>query len=277
MTAYPNSGNPIRIVAIVPNPKKQRAKQEVPRLKKWLRSRRIASVSMAQLAKADALITLGGDGTILSVAPLAASANIPVLGINIGRMGFMTAVKLEQMYKALDHWLKGRWVVSHRMMLEVEAPRVKTPLFALNDAVIRIGSTTRITTISASIENEDLGRFRGDGVIVSTSTGSTAYSLAAQGPVVHPDVEAIILTPICPHSFTQRPVVFPAHQTLELRLHDQREGNEVQLCLDGQRVFLLRSGDRVKIRRSPYKLRLLQDPRWPYFGVLREKLSWGKE
>jgi NAD+ kinase len=202
--------------------------------------------------------------------------SFPFYGINIGRLGFMTGMEMTGLYTALESWVKGHWTMSERLMLEIMAPRVKAPLYALNDAVIRIGSTTRVTTIHATIEKEELGHFTGDGVIIATPTGSTAYSLAAQGPVVHPDVEALVLTPICAHSFTQRPVVFPKGQTLELSLRDQREGNEVQLCLDGQRVFLLKAGDKVQVRCAPCKLKLFQDPNISYFGILREKLSWGE-
>ncbi len=207
---------------------------------------------------------------------MAARENVPVLGVNTGRLGFMTSIELPHLYTLLARVLKGKWVVSSRLMLEVKAPRASASLLALNDAVIRIGSTTRVTTILASIQGHELGRFIGDGVIVATPTGSTAYSLAAQGPVVHPDVDAFVLTPICAHSFSQRPVVFPSDQILELSLVDQRVRNEVQLCLDGQRVFLLRPGDRVSIRRATQKLKLIHDPAVSYFGILREKLSWGE-
>jgi NAD+ kinase len=265
----------IRAVALYANPDKELALKSGAQVKKWLRVRGITTVSPTDLSKADAVITLGGDGTILAIAPRAAEAGVPVLGVNIGRLGFMTAVELKQMNTGLGDWLKGRWVVTERLMLEVHAPRVMNTLLALNDAVIRLGSTTRVTTISAMVEKENLGRFTGDGLIVATTTGSTAYSLAAQGPVVHPDVEAIILTPICPHSLTQRPIVFPSKLGLDLRLEDQRKGNEVQLCLDGQRVYMLRTGDVVRIKAARHKLKLLQNPKMPYFGVLREKLSWG--
>lgn len=265
----------IRTVSIVANPDKKKATLEVPRLKSWLQRRGIKPLSSLQIAESDLVITLGGDGTILAIAQRAAEAGVPILGVNIGHMGFMTAVELDQLYKALAACLANKWEISERMMLDVQAPRESRSLLALNDAVIRIGATTRVTSIAASIEKESLGLFVGDGVIVATSTGSTAYSLAAQGPVVHPDLDALILTPICPHSFTQRTVVFPASQTLELELRDTRSRNEVQLCLDGQRVFVLTPGDRVSVRKSRYKIQLLKDPERPYFGVLREKLSWG--
>lgn len=273
---HPSNGRTQR-VAIVANPDKKRAKQEIPRLTAWFKRRGIHSIATKDFSSVDAVLTLGGDGTILSIAAAAAEAGVPVLGVNVGWLGFMTAVELSRVYQGLEAWLDGKWTVSERLMLEVTPPRMKKAFHALNDVVIRVGSTPRLTTISASVDNEFLGRFRGDGLIVSTPTGSTAYSMAAQGPVVHPDVEALILTPICAHSFTQRPVVFPGGQTIELKLEDGHKKNDVQLCLDGQRVFPMRAEDRVFVRVSPNKLKLLNNPTVPYFRVLREKLSWGEQ
>jgi NAD+ kinase len=247
-------------------------------LEAWFSRRKIRVLPLARLAEADLLVTMGGDGTILSIASQAAQLDIPVLGVNTGRLGFMTSIELPHLYTLLANAVGGKWTVSSRLMIEATVPRVATPMMALNDAVIRIGSTTRVTTIQASIEGHELGRFIGDGVIVATPTGSTAYSLAAQGPVVHPEVNALVLTSICAHSFSQRPVVFPSEQVLELTLTDQRiRNNEVQLCLDGQRVFLLRAGDQVKLRRAPHRLKLMHDPAVSYFAILREKLSWGEQ
>lgn len=270
-----SSSHPIRSVVIAANPAKRHAEKERPRLVAWLKKRGVAVLSPAKMEKADAILTMGGDGTILSIAPQAARADVPVLGINTGRLGFMTATDMKGMYEALSKWLLGHWTVSPRMMLEIKAPRIKKPLLALNDAVVRTGSTTRVTRIAASISGDNLGVFVGDGVIVASSTGSTAYSLSAQGPIVHPELEGMVLTPICAHSFTQRPIVFPDHMVLTLRLIDNRP-NEVQLALDGQRVFNLTSGDAVRIRRSQFKLKLLHDPKNSYFSVLQEKLSWGE-
>lgn len=247
----------------------------MPRLRAWFKKRKIAILPIGQLAKADVLVVLGGDGTILSVAPRAAVAGVPVLGVNTGQIGFLASTQLKSLYQTLDAWAEGRWVVHERMMLEVQPPKSRQPDHALNDAVIRLKSITRVTNIIAYLNGEKLAQFTGDGVIVATTTGSTAYSLAAQGPVVHPDVDAIILTPICAHSFAQRPMVFPADYNLDLELADRRGRFEVQLCLDGQRVISLQSGDRVRVRRSPYKLKLLQSPQASYFRTLREKLNWG--
>ncbi|MCG3205322.1 MAG: NAD kinase [Elusimicrobia bacterium] len=278
MSIHPRSHFPSKIqsVTVVCNPEKQRARSELSRLQEWFRRNKIVVNPIQRLNQSDALVTLGGDGTILSVAAKAAQAGVPVLGINIGRLGFMTSIELGALYPSLKRWVSGKWDISERLMLEVSAPRVKESLFALNEAVVRCGSTTRVITVDASIENENLGRFTGDGVIVATPTGSTAYSLAAQGPVVHPEVEALVLTPVCAHSFTQRPVVYPKHQKLILSLQDQRVGNEVQLCLDGQRVYALKSGDKVGIQCALHKLKLFQEPGVSYFSVLREKLSWGE-
>lgn len=268
--------NDVRAVAIVANMEKPQAKEELARLRVWLKRRKITPLSFSQLSDADAVITLGGDGTILLVAPEAARLGIPVLGVNIGRLGFMTAVEAGRMYEALESWLSGEWTISHRMMLEASLSRFKNSFFALNDVVIRTGDTMRVISLFASIEDQDLGCFTGDGVIVATPTGSTAYSLAAQGPVVHPEVEVLIFTPICAHSFTQRPVVFPARQTLELSLHESEKKGSVQLSLDGQHSFPLKGGDRIQVHRAPFELKLFQNPHVSYFTVLREKLSWGE-
>ncbi len=257
------------------NPFKEKAKVEVVRLRTWLSRKNIKVVDNKNLSGAEVIFSLGGDGTVLSIAPVAASLGIPVLGINLGRLGFLTAVDSADMTRVLELWVRGQMATSERMMIEVKAPRSTKPLYALNDAVIRTGATTRVTTVYASIEDENLGCFVGDGLIVSTSTGSTAYSLSASGPVVHPEVDALLLTPICAHSFTQRPVVFPANHTLCLELKERRRSNDVELTLDGQKTFGLKDGDKVYVQKSPYKLELLYDPAIPYFKVLREKLSWG--
>jgi len=269
------SNSVVRSVVVVANPEKIRARQELPRLKKWLRAHGIAVFGLSEVDGCDAVITLGGDGTILSVASRAAQAGVPVLGVNIGHLGFMTAVEVRRLYPALKRWLEGHWTVSHRLLLEVWPPHAKHSLLALNDAFVRISAPTRVTTVSAWVAGERLGDFTGDGLIVATPTGSTAYSLAAQGPVIHPEMDALVLTPICAHSFRQRPVVFSAKQTLELRVEDEIPTGQMQLCLDGRRVFSLRHGDRIRIGGAPIKLKLIQDPRVSYFGVLREKLSWG--
>lgn len=268
-------GRPIRAVALVANARKPDAVREIPRLRAWLKRKGIRPLPWKNLAKADGVAVLGGDGTILSVAPEAAQRGLPVFGANLGHLGFLTVVDVKRLYESLELWLKGRWEASERTLLEVAAPRKPRPLLALNDAVIRLKTSNRVTTVAVAINGEPLTEFTGDGVIVSTTTGSTAYSLSAQGPVVHPDVEAFVLTPICPHSFSQRPMVFPAHHTLELQIKNRRDTNEAQLCLDGQRVFPLRWGDRVAVRRSGHRLKLVQDPAVSYFGLLRAKLHWG--
>lgn len=265
----------IRSIAIVSNPDKVHALEQLKPLRLWLKRQGVRVVSASSVSQADVVMTLGGDGTILAVAPKAALAGVPVLGVNVGRLGFMTTVGLNEMYAALSDLLEGRLVVSERLMLDVTIPRTKGTHLALNDAVVRAGSTTRVIMVNATIENEDLGCFAGDGLIVATPTGSTAYSLAAQGPIVHPEMEALVLTPICAHSFRQRPVVFPSKRTLTICPMDRKGIREIQLCLDGQRVFSLRPNDRVVVKRSKVKLKLLQKADASYFGVLKEKLLWG--
>lgn len=270
-----SSKSHIRSIVLVANPEKKIAGQESVRLRSWLKNKGIRVLGPSQFDQADGVITLGGDGTILSIASQAARARVPVFGVNVGRLGFMTTTSLSGMRKGIEQWLAGKWLLSPRLLLEVTSPSLKGTHLALNDVVVRIGAPTRVTHVHTSINGQELGVLTGDGVIVSTSTGSTAYSLSAQGPVVHPEIDALILTPICPHSFSQRPIVFPSTQTLTLCLQDKHVKNEVQLCFDGQRVFHLKSGDEVHVKQSTYKLQLVYNPQTPYFHVLREKLSWG--
>lgn len=265
----------IRKIAAVAHPLKPAAVKEIPKLRSWLKKRNIMLLPKEKMREADAVISLGGDGTILSIAHQAAALGIPVFGTNMGRLGFLTVTELNRLYSSLEQWLGKKWATSERLLLEVLGSRLKEPQMALNDVVIRLKYGNRVTSISASINKEKLGQFVGDGVIVATTTGSTAYSLSAQGPIVHPDVEGMILTPICAHSFSQRPMVFPSHYVVDLLLSDPREKGGVQLCLDGQRTVSLECGDRVQVRASPYKLKLVQNPSVSYFSVLRKKLNWG--
>lgn len=268
-------GLKIHSVCLVANPNKDNARRELLRLRAWFKSLGIRVVAADRFNQAQAVVTLGGDGTLLTMAPKAAQAGIPILGINLGHLGFLTTMGPYEIETHLLDWLKTGWQESHRTLLKVQIPRLKKTLLALNDAVLRVGSVTRMTRIRASIQNEALGFFTGDGVIVATSTGSTAYSLSAQGPVIHPSLEALVLTPICAHTFSQRPVVFPANQSLELVLDDDRAGTPVFLCLDGREVISLVRGDRVVMAGAEERLRLIFKPEISYFGILRDKLSWG--
>ncbi|NKB89794.1 MAG: NAD(+) kinase [Acidobacteria bacterium] len=232
-----------------------------------------------QLAAAsDLLIVLGGDGTLLSIAPSAAAADVPVFGVNYGGLGFMTPTPRDELESATHAILDGEYTDSRRRLLRatVTGPERQDPFVrdVLNDAVINKNELARVVELRASVNGEFVSNFVADGLIVCTTTGSTAYSLAAGGPIVTPDVDAIVLTPISPHTLSNRPLVLPGDADVEIELVSK--DMQIILTLDGQRGIQLHSEDRVKLQRSPHRLHLLHPGQRSYFEVLRTKLRWGK-
>ena len=237
-----------------------------------------ARIERSALASAvDLLVVLGGDGTLLSIARFAAAADVPVLGINYGSLGFLTSTPRDELIEATESVLEGNYVSSTRSMLLAElagAGRAQPMQHdVLNDAVINKTDLARIVELSATVNDDLVSSFAADGLIICTTTGSTAYSLAAGGPIVMPEVDAIVLTPICPHTLTHRPLVLPGDAVVRIR-HESRD-QEVILTLDGQAGFKLQAGETVNIRRSPRVMRLLQAVPRSYFDILRAKLQWG--
>ncbi|HYL62399.1 MAG TPA: NAD(+)/NADH kinase [Candidatus Methylomirabilis sp.] len=227
--------------------------------------------------KSDLLIVLGGDGTLLAAARVAAPRGIPILPVNMGSLGFLTSFTVEELYPALEETLAGRSSVSERVMLQVELFRDSNVLdqrHVLNDAVINKGALARMIELELSIDGDFVCRYRADGLVVATPTGSTAYSLSAGGPIVHPSVEAFIITPICPHTLTDRPVVVRDFTHVEIKLTSNSE--DVYLTLDGQKGIPVQENDRICIARSTQRLKLIQPPQKSYFEILRNKLKWGE-
>ncbi len=223
-------------------------------------------------SKVDLVVVLGGDGTLLSIAHLAAQKNVPVLGANLGKLGFLTEVPIDEIYLTLDSFLAGNdKIISPRRMLKVEA-KGKTH-YCLNDAVINKGALARMIQFAVRIDNKEIVTSRADGLIISTPTGSTAYSLSAGGPVVQPYVPAIIITPICPHTLSFRPMVVSSKSKINVQLITA--GEEVSLTLDGQRGGLMERNDVVNIKISDLELKLVSSPKRNYFDLLKEKLGWG--
>jgi NAD+ kinase len=219
----------------------------------------------------DLMIVLGGDGTLLSIAHLAAQRDIPVLGVNLGRLGFLTEVPTDEIYAALDSFLGGREeIVSPRLILEARC-RDKS-FYCLNDVVINKGAVARMIQIGIWIDDKEITALKGDGLIVSTPTGSTAYSLSAGGPIVQPYVPALILSPICPHTLSFRPMVITSSS--QVRLQILTAGEEVYLTLDGQRGITLGKNDVIDIMRAEFVLKLISSPKRNYFDLLKEKLAW---
>ena len=233
-------------------------------------------VEEAELPPLDLLVVLGGDGTLLHGAALVADRKIPLLGINLGHLGFLTSCAPADAEQAIERALAGQLPLEQRLRLQVDVVRgsgERLTRFACNDAVVSQGALARLIELDAFLEDRLITRYRADGLIVSTPTGSTAYTLAAGGPIVTPDVKAFVVTPICPHTLTARPVVVPATSRVTVRLGAPAE--HVQLTVDGQWGTGLADGDRVEISAGAEPLRLFRSPQ-SYFDVLREKMNWGE-
>jgi len=224
----------------------------------------------------DALVVLGGDGTLLAASRLL-DRTIPVLGVNFGSLGFLTEITLPELYPALAGVLDGRYEAEERRLLRALVHRHgREPVGAdvLNDVVITKAGPSRIIEVDVSIDGRFVSSFRADGIIVSSPTGSTAYNLAAGGPILHPTLPAVVVTPICPHMLTNRPLVVGDESRIEVRLRDARDV-EVYAALDGQETFSFSDGDSVTVTGSARRLKLVKAPGRDYFQVLRSKLKWG--
>jgi NAD+ kinase len=221
----------------------------------------------------DLVVVLGGDGTLLSVAHLAAVAGVPVLGVNMGRLGFLTEVPVRELSLALDAYRAGnKDIVSSRWLLEVRC-RGEVHL-CLNDAVINKAVLARMIQILIRVDDKEVARAKADGLIVSTPTGSTGYALSAGGPILQPTIPAVVIAPICPHALSFRPMVVSSQSKVEVEL--LTVGEEVYLTLDGQRGSRVERKDTVTLKRSKHELQLISSPKRNYFDVLQEKLGWGE-
>jgi len=229
--------------------------------------------------EADFIVVMGGDGTILSVARHYGCRGIPILGVNMGGLGFLTEISLDELYPCLEeHFLAGRFEVDERMILTVSLMREGRTIWqenVLNDAVINKGALARIAEMTTWIDGENLTTYRADGLIVSTPTGSTAYTLSAGGPIAYPTLRHIILLPICPHTLSNRPIILPETVTVAVTLGEKIPVQDVYLTLDGQVGRSLQQGDLIEVRTGPYNVRLVKSPRRSHFEILRTKLGWG--
>ena len=223
------------------------------------------------------VIVLGGDGTLLSVARMVWRDGIPILGVNFGGLGFLTEISLEELYPVLGQVVQGNFRTNPRDVLRASVVRKGANLaefIVLNDVVINKGALARIIDLEITIEREYLTTFRADGLIISTPTGSTAYNLSAGGPIVYPSLHTLIITPICSHTLTNRPIVIPDDVKVQAILNSKEE--EVTLTLDGQRGFPLEFEDVVEVQKAEGQIFLIQSPYRHYFKLLREKLKWGE-
>lgn len=293
------SESAIRRVGVVVKPHLVEAVATICELAKWFHARDITLVAEPSIERerieqqtgfaleirerddlasdVDLLLVLGGDGTMIAMARMLGNSEVPIIGVNFGTLGYLAEFHIEEMFPALESILKGDFRIDPRVMLTVEHFRGDEQLThsrVLNEVVINKSVLARIIELEAHFSGKFVNSFRADGLIVATPTGSTAYNLSAGGPVVYPSMNAIIVTPICPFTLSNRPIVVPDDALIELRLKTENE--EVAVTLDGQVGFPLHVGERVLIRKSETKFNVVQPANRNYFDVLRDKLRWGR-
>jgi len=284
----------VQRIGVVTKPSKPEAEPVLRNLTAWLRERGYEVVLDQEAAAifpeagpglprdevvawADLVVVLGGDGTILSVARLIGSREVPILGVNLGGLGFLTEITLDELLPTLEAVLRNEFHVSRRLTLTARVLRGGQPIAsyeALNDAVITKTALSRIVDLETHVNGEYVATFRADGLIVSTPTGSTAYCLAAGGPIIYPSLPAVVVIPICPHTLTNRPLVLPDSAVVEII--QGSAGEDVHLTVDGQVGVGLRHRDVVALKRSDRTIALIKSPKLNYFELLRTKLKWGE-
>ena len=228
--------------------------------------------------QADLLIVLGGDGTLLSVARAAHPYNIPILAVNLGSLGFLAEISIDELYPTLENILAGKFEIENRMLLnaciwrngeKVEDHNV------LNDVVINKGAVARVINLQVLVDGQYMTSYRADGLIIATPTGSTAYSLSAGGPIIHPSMHTLVLSPICPFTLTNRSILIPDQSIIQVKL--AAEYDDVRVTLDGQEGYDMRAGDILKIKKTKTSLQLIRGPNKNYYQILRDKLHWGSQ
>lgn len=267
-------------IGIVPKVSSAEATETATYVAQFLEKKRVEPiVDEAEIGRsADLVVVLGGDGTLIHAASLLDGRPAPILGINMGSLGFMTEVPQSALYATLDLVLEGKATVSERMKLRVHLHRSGKPERALdaevlNDVVISKSALSRMAELDTRCSGEYVTTYKADGVIIATPTGSTAYALAANGPIMYPTMRGVIIAPICPHTLTQRPLVVPDEENIDVILVND---TEVYLSLDGQKGLPLERGDRVQVKQSYNRVLLVRNPNLDFFGILRAKLRWGE-
>jgi len=283
----------IKTVGIVSKPNVAAAVEIVPELLEWLNARGIGVRLDEETAShaggiagiprddvpegCDLIIVLGGDGTLLSAARAIGRREIPLFPVNLGGLGFLTSISIDELYPELERALRGEHRIAKRKLLTTEVVRggqVAASYDALNDAVLTKSSMARMIDLDAHVDEQFVCAYKADGLIISTPTGSTAYSLSAGGPIIFPSVPAICITPICPHMLTNRPVIVP--ETSVVRVTSRGPDESVFLTIDGQVGTPIHEGDVLVCRSSHYSMHLVRPPRMMFFDVLRQKLKWGE-
>ena len=284
----------IKTIGITSKPKKPEVRDIVTPLVHWLHDRSIEVLVDKETGSTldgsekcvtrnempslvDLIIVLGGDGTLLATARVLNRKPVPLLAVNLGGLGFLTVITRDELYSTLERVLAGDFRTERRVQIEAEVMRageVISSFLALNDVVLNKGAIARVLEFDVRVDGQFISSYKADGLIVSTPTGSTAYSLAAGGPVIAPSVEAFIVTPICAHTLSNRPIVLPDSAQIEVKVKSY--GESVYLTVDGQVGVALRSEDAVHMRRASSVVELIQSPQKNYFEILRQKLKWGE-
>lgn len=289
----------IKRIGVVVKPHQPDALETLCRLTQWLNERGITLVGLPEIEReriehqtgcvvevvdgaeiarqVDLMLVLGGDGTMIATARTIGDTEVPVMGVNYGGLGYLAEFRIEELFTALESILAGDYKLEKRVMLAVELRRgdeLVTKNRVLNDVVMNKSALARIIEIETYLNAQFVNSFRADGLIVATPTGSTAYNLSAGGPIIFPSMNAVVITPICPFTLSNRPIVVPDDSVIEVRLMTEKE--EVALTLDGQVGFPLQVGDRVVISKSDTSFNLVQPKSRNYFDLLRDKLRWGR-
>ena len=279
-------------VGLIMNYKKEKTRETACRIIDWLNSKKIKVYVEGNKGKeigkeelncptekflknVDLIISLGGDGTLLRAARLVAAEDIPVFGVNLGGLGFLTQIGIDDLEKSLEKLYRERYFLDERMMLNCTVKRREEEIkkfTALNDVVIGKGAFARIISLATYVNNDYVITYSADGLVVSTSTGSTAYSLSAGGPIVNPGINSIMLTPICPHTLSARPFIIGENDQVKIKLESSEE--KVMVTIDGQEGFVLKSKDEVIIKKSDHKAQLITFKENSFYAILREKLRW---
>lgn len=268
----------LRRVSIVTKKDDRKAKDYSLSLGAWLERKNI-SACMENIDPAlDMIIVLGGDGTLLNIAEKAARHAIPILGINLGNLGFLTEFREEETYTAIEKILTSEITLEHRLMLKTKVMTMEhrsASRYALNDIVIAKNVTDRLLNLSTEIDSEFITTYRADGLIFSSPTGSTAYNLSAGGPLVYPGLDTITVTPICPFMLSSRPIILPADKKLITTYEANDDLAQAQVVIDGQPFMQMKKGDRLEVSTARHPLQLVASAKRDYFSILRNKLHWG--
>ena len=269
------------IIGIIYNHLKPNAQQYCAKISDWLKDKNIKvkniSYKLNKNPKVDFIISLGGDGTMLRISRLVSKYSIPVMGVNMGTLGFLTDTDIKNVFNSLENILSNGIEYEERMMLDIEIATkngtVKTT--ALNDCVIRSIYNGRLTSIDSFINKKFLSSYKGDGIVIATPTGSTAYSLALSGPIIYPTLSLFIVSPISPHTLTHRPMILDCNNVLEFTSTNDNKKSDLVVSVDGQESYILDKNKKVKIKMFSKKAKLIRDRNYSYFDTLKTKLKWG--